>query len=178
MKTFLPATSVVCVLLFAACNDDDNNNTDLSTYDRDFLTSAAQANLAEIRAGEVASTRASDDEVKDFGEHMVTEHTTAWNDLVTVAEDKNYDLPDEPDEEHRRKLDELRALSGYSFDTAYVNSHVKDHEMAISLFRDASSSASHQGVKDYAKRYLPHLEEHLKHAQDLKIKLYSDISPN
>lgn len=179
MKTtfVLPALMACALLMVTSCNDDDNDNNDLSVYDRDFLTMAAQANLAEIRAGEVASMRASDQEVKDFGEHMVTEHTKAWTDLKTVAERNDHDLPDKPDEAHQRKLEGLSEMSGHMFDTAYVNSQVKDHQMAISLFSGASSSANNKEVKDYATTYLPHLEEHLEQAEELKAKLESENFP-
>jgi putative membrane protein len=169
----LPVLMACVLLIGTSCSDDDNDSSDLSAYDRDFLTMAAQANLAEIRAGEVASMRASHQEVKDFGEHMVTDHTKAWADLKTVAERNNHDLPDEPDEAHQRKLEELSEMSGHMFDTAYVNSQVKDHQMAISLFSGASSSANNKEVRDYATIYLPHLEDHLKQAEALKAMLES-----
>jgi putative membrane protein len=179
MKTIPYFPLFMCALLsVAACNDDDDNDNNLSTYDRDFLTSAAHANLAEIEAGKVASTRADDDAVQDYGEHMVTDHTTAWNDLKGVADNEKQNLPEEPDDAHKQKLEYLRNLSGYSFDTAYINSQVKDHEMAIALFEDASDNADDEDVKDYATRYLPHLEDHLTDAQAIKARLDINMNPD
>jgi putative membrane protein len=172
MKINLNSTIVAMLLLAsAACDDDDNNASNASQNDKNFLRDAAYANLAEIQAGDVAEDSASNQEVKTFASHMVSEHNTAWNDLKGVANDEDIDLPGEPDQTHKAKLEYLKTLNGYRFDTAYVNSQVKDHKAAIALFTQAQSNADDGDIRAYATKYLPHLQEHLSNALELQAAL-------
>jgi putative membrane protein len=170
MKNCIGWMLLAAMVAVAACDDDDNG-TDLSRDDRDFLRSAAYANLAEVEMGQLAEDEATDEDVQDFGSHMVMEHTTAWNELEDLAQDEDYNLPENPDDAHQDKLDYLMTLSGYQFDTAYVNSQVKDHQLAITLFTTAKNNADDDDVRAYATKYLPHLQEHLTTALELQAAL-------
>lgn len=63
-------------------------------------------------------------------------------------------------------IEKLNNLSGASFDKAYVEMMVTDHQKAVSLFEKASRSADLE-VKAYANKYLPVLKKHLKQIQAL-----------
>ena len=172
MKLTYGLTFVALLLCgVVACDDDDDNESNASKTDREFLQNAGLANLAEVEMGAVAQDSASDSDVRDFGSHMVQEHTTAWNDLKNIADNKKVDLPKEPDRTHKMKLESIMMLRGYQFDTAYVNSQVKDHQMAIALFTAAQANANDDDVRAYAARYLPHLQEHLTNALELQAAL-------
>jgi putative membrane protein len=173
MKLNFGWTLIGLLLLGAvACDDDDDQSASTITMnDQTFLSNAAFANLAEIAAASAAKDRASNQDVVAFANHMVEEHNTAWTDLQNLANSKKTDLPDSADQGHRAKLAYLKTLQGYQFDTAYVNSQVKDHQMAISLFTTAQMSADDADVRAYAVKYLPHLQEHLTRAQELKAAL-------
>jgi putative membrane protein len=55
-----------------------------------------------------------------------------------------------------------------SFDTAYINSQVKDHQAAVNLFQSEISAGATQSVKDYASKYLPHIQMHLNMADSIR----------
>jgi len=63
-------------------------------------------------------------------------------------------------------LDQLNNLSGNSFDKAYVEMMVSDHQKAVALFEKASQSTDN-AVKTYANKYLPVLKKHLKQVNAL-----------
>ena len=63
-------------------------------------------------------------------------------------------------------IEKLNNLSGASFDKAYVEMMVVDHQNAVALFEKASKSTDND-VKAYANKYLPVLKKHLKHIQAL-----------
>ncbi|WP_168202431.1 DUF4142 domain-containing protein [Pedobacter sp. KBS0701] len=60
-----------------------------------------------------------------------------------------------------QSIDRLNNLSGSSFDKAYIEMMVSDHQKAVALFEKASQS-SDVDVKTYARKYLPILKKHLK----------------
>ena len=129
---------------------------------------AAQAGHAEVATGNVASTQASSDAVKQFGSQMIKDHTSANDELKKIAESKGVPLPDGPDSAHQKALAKLKAMSGAQFDRQYIaDAGVKDHTSAQKLFADASKSAKDPDVKAFAQKTLPVITHHLEMARDL-----------
>jgi putative membrane protein len=150
-------------LTFGSCDKDDDDDAEpnnLSGADSLFMMKASRANRAEIEFGVMAADKGSHTAVKDFGHHMVTDHTTALNDLNALADRWDIDLPNDLDSLHKAKKQMLSGMSGHMFDTAYLKSQVKDHIEAIALFEQEASGGREQKLKDYASKYLPHLRMH------------------
>lgn len=139
--------------------------------DHEFLTRAAASNLAEIEAGRLAAEKAENADVKQFGKHMVEDHTQAQQKLQELAQMEKVSLPQEPDAKHREQMDRLQGLSGAEFDKAFMGLMVEDHKKAVSLFETASQQAKDEQVKGYAEKTLPVLKEHLEKARDLNTQV-------
>jgi putative membrane protein len=161
--------SVVAAVGFASCSDDDDNNTNpsLTVEDKTFMQQAAFGNKAEITAGQMASTKGNENMVKMFGSMMVTDHSTAYDELEDMADRWNYDIPQAPDSMHQAKAQYLNSLSGYSFDTAYTAAQVMDHQKTVQLFQQATQGTAQQQLKAYAEKYLPKIQMHLQHADSI-----------
>lgn len=80
-------------------------------------------------------------------------------------------LPTEADPVHKAKLAILKTLSGYEFDTTYINSQVMDHYATIALFENEISGGRNPLVKNYANKTLPHLKMHLEEALAIQARL-------
>lgn len=157
---------------FSSCDKDDDNNDDLNQTDREFLINAAYSNLAEIDAGTLASTKAMNAEVKNFGSHMISEHSLAMRELDSLATMWNVNTPDTVDAEHKALKQYLSSLSGTSFDTAYMNSQIKDHQKTIALFENEKANGDEDAIQNYyVDKFLPHIREHLTSAQAIRAKL-------
>jgi putative membrane protein len=152
--------------MFSAC-EKDNNDDDLNGTDNTFMTQVAMGNKAEIMAGQLAATKGENAEVKAFGQLMVTEHGMAQTDLESIASSLGKTLPDTVDAEHQALMVRLNSLSGHSFDTAYMNSQVKDHQKTVMIFQTETSDGNNRRVRDYANTYLPHIQMHLQKADSL-----------
>jgi putative membrane protein len=143
----------------------------LSRSDRDFVTRAAQDGMAEVTLGELAASQASSDEVKQFAQRMVDDHTIANNELKELASNKGITFPNETSAKHKALQDRLAKLSGADFDREYMSAMVKDHNNAVALFEKASRSGSDPTLKAWAERRLPTLREHQKMARELAAKV-------
>ena len=139
----------------------------LDKFDEAFIQKAAQAGMTEVKLGELASTKASAAEVKEFGQMMVRDHGKANQELTQLAEKKGVALAAELEDKHQSTLDRLGKLSGGEFDKAYASQMVTDHQMAVSAFEKASQSAKDTDLKNFASKTLPTLQSHLEHAQGL-----------
>jgi putative membrane protein len=171
MKQLMGWALVAVIAATSACDDDDNNNNALAQVDRDFVMNVSEANKAEIEAGQLAMNKGTAQEVQDFGTQMVSEHSTALTDLQTLATKKNATTASTLNEEHQALKQKLTNYTGYSFDTAYVNSQVKDHQKVIAMFQTYQSNGKDADLKNYASTNLPHLQEHLAKAIQVKTTL-------
>ena len=165
MKKMFIAASVLAMVLVACDKDDDD---EINGTDQDFVRMASISNNAEVMAGQLAATKATAPMVKTFGANMVTEHTQAQTDLKTRASEVNISVSDTVDAEHRALMTRLNSLSGYSFDTAYMNSQVKDHQKTIDFFQTEINGGQHQRIKSYANDYLPHIQMHFNKADSIR----------
>jgi putative membrane protein len=142
----------------------------LSSGDRTFATEAAQGGLAEVELGQLALQKATTPQVKQFAQHMVTDHTKANQDLMQVAKSQNLDLPTQVDAKQKSEMDRLRGMSGSDFDTAYMQHMLQDHQKDVSDFQKQAQSGSDPALKGFAQKYLPTLQQHLQMAQSTASK--------
>ena len=170
MKKILLAASMALIVL-ASCKKDDDDN-DINSTDQTFLTQVAIGNKAEIMAGQLASTKGSNAGVKEFGTMMVTEHTQAQTELQSVFSSVGMTMPDSVDAEHQALMTRLNSLTGFAFDTAYINSQVKDHQKTLAVFQSEVSAGKNDNVRNYANKYLPHIQMHLQKADSLSTALH------
>jgi putative membrane protein len=148
-------------------SDNNNNGSSLSDADRNFMMKAGYANAAEIDAAQLAMIKTSHDSVHMFATMMVQDHQPAYNELKTIGSDLGVSIPQEPDDEHKQIKQQLANLSGHSFDSAYMQVQVMDHQKAVSLFEAEVSGGQNPRVKAYANKYLTGLRMHLAEAQSI-----------
>ncbi len=131
-----------------------------------FVTNAAKGGMAEVELGKMATEKASSDQVKQFGQRMVDDHSKANDELKGIAQQKNMTLPTEIDAKDKALRTRLSKLSGAAFDRAYMHAMLADHRQDINEFRMESKAGTDTDIKAFATKTLPTLEDHLKMAQD------------
>ncbi len=139
--------------------------------DSDFMTKAAQGGLAEVNMGNMAASKATNADVKAFGNRMVTDHSKANDELKQLAATKGVVLPGDVNDEQKKAMDSMSSKSGKDFDKAYIDDMVKDHETDVKEFENASKSAKDADLKAWATKTLPTLKEHLRLAKDAQKKV-------
>ncbi len=160
--------SIAASLTFFACKKSKNNNTQtLSTQDQSFISKASLSNTAEVQAGGLADSTSDTAMIRAFGQQMVTDHTTAQNDLKTLGSNLSFSVTDSADAMHTALMDTLRGLSGRMFDSVYIMNQIKDHQAAIADFQNEISEGNQSDVINYANKYLPKLQMHLQMADSI-----------
>lgn len=141
------------------------------TADSKFVMDAAKGGMMEVEMGRMASDHATNPEVKQFAQRMVTDHTKANDELKSVASQKGITLPTSIDASDKAKMDKMSKMSGDAFDKAYMDDMVKDHKKDVAEFRKEANAGQDADIKGFASKTLPTLEEHLKMAQDTHAKV-------
>jgi putative membrane protein len=143
----------------------------LANPDSTFVTKAAGGGLAEVQLGQLATQKASNPDVKAFGQQMVDDHSKANTELQGIASRKSVTLPNTMDSKDQATYDRLSALNGAAFDRAYMADMVKDHRIDITEFEKEANSGSDADLKSFASKTLPTLRHHLELAQSAESKV-------
>jgi putative membrane protein len=130
--------------------------------DRNFANTAAQAGLAEVAAAQIALQKSSNQDVKNFAQRMVDDHSKANDQLKSIATQEGLNLPTSPATADQRKAQALQKLSGAAFDKRYINDQDAAHKEAVALFTKESKSGQDAALKSFAAQTLPTLQDHYR----------------
>ena len=132
-------------------------------------------NTAEIELGKIASERATNAQVKDYGAMMVRDHTMAGNELKQAIAG-NIQVQEQMDEKHQDLAKKLNGLRGNEFDREYMNAMVDGHKEVKDMLDDranekANNEQVENAVNQWAAKTLPKVEQHLQQAAQLRDRL-------
>lgn len=145
--------------------------------DHKFAMEAAMGGMAEVEMGRLAAQKGASDEVRQFGQRMVDDHSKANEELMRVASSKGM-TPPTLDAKHRAAMQKLSALSGEKFDKEYVKMMVGDHKKDVSEFQKEANRGADPDLKAFAASTLPMLQEHLRMIQRINDKMMLRKSGN
>jgi putative membrane protein len=128
--------------------------------------------MEEVELGKLAAQKASDADVKSFGQKMVDDHSKANDQLQQLASQKGVTLSPTLSPTKKGDVNKLAKLSGAAFDRTYVSMMVKDHKKDVADFQKESSKGKDSDVKSWASTTLPTLQDHLKMVQDISSKMH------
>ncbi len=136
--------------------------------DQQFVDKAAQIDMTEAHLGQVAADKASAQDVKDFAQMLVTDHTNDYTQLGMVASKAGLTVPKGIDAQHNKMMAPLEKLKGAAFDRQFAREMVSGHEKAIAEYKKEAADSQNADLKAYANQTLPTLEKHLQAARDLE----------
>jgi len=160
---------VIAGLFLARAAADDRKPvvTDKIPTDHEFLAKALEGNLLEVQLGEKARDKTSNDHVKKFAQRMIDDHTKARQELMDIAKDMKIGVAAGLSKEHRQLLLRLTKADGADFDRTYMNHMVEDHEKDVAEFESYAKNGKNDRLRQFARKTLPTLREHLKMARDI-----------
>lgn len=160
------ALALLSIAAMAVAQAESPTAASKSSDPTTFVTKAAQGGLTEVALGKLAAAQSQDAKIRDFGEHMVKDHTKANDELTNIAKKKGLDVPASLDAEHQAIVQDLKSKSGSDFDTAYSKQMETDHAKTVALFEGATKS-SDTDLAAFARKTLPTLKEHKQMADKL-----------
>ena len=138
-----------------------------SPMDRMFVSKAMQGSMAEVQLGQLTLQKSNNDQVKQFAQRMIDDHTKLNEQMKPVAQQLGVTAPDQISKGDRKTIAKLQGLSGSAYDQAYIKDMVKDHKQDLSQFQMEASSGQDQTVKDAANQGSKVIAQHLQMAQQL-----------
>ncbi|HKD04372.1 MAG TPA: DUF4142 domain-containing protein [Bryobacteraceae bacterium] len=138
----------------------------VSSADTRFAREAAMGGMEEVELGRIAVQNGTNDQVKQFGQRMIDDHSKAGDELKGIASKKNITLPTELDAKHKAAVTRYSNMKGADFDRAYMRDMVKDHEADVAEFQKEANGGSDKDIQGFASHTLPTLQDHLRQARD------------
>ncbi len=145
----------------------ENANNSLEE-DSQFMIKAASGGMMEVELGKLAVNIGSNEQVKEFGQRMVEDHSKANQRLMEIASKKNITLPNAMNDGHQDKVKKLSKKTGTEYDKDYLDFMVNDHNDDIELFEDAVDNLGDEEVKAFAAETLPTLRNHQQQAEAIQ----------
>ncbi len=140
------------------------------TADARFVMFAAMGSTAEIEMGRLAVQKGASEDVRQFGQRMIDDHTRSNEELMRLASPKGITPPTALDAKHQAAMRKMSALTGERFDREYAKMMVNDHKKTVSEFQREAARGADADIKAFAAAQLPALQEHLRMAQRLSDK--------
>jgi len=166
----LASLFAICLTMPAFAADKGPARTDKA-----FVKSAANGGMIEVQMGELATKNAASQEVKNFGQMMVTDHGKANDELKSLAAAKELKLPTELKGKQKEKVEKLSKLTAAEFDKKYMKAMVKDHKKDVEKFKKATKDVKDPEINAWAAKTLPTLEKHLQQAKEVAQKVGADM---
>lgn len=141
-----------------------------ATTPQAFVDFAAQTDMTEAHLGQLAQENAKSQEVKDYANMLVTDHTADYNKLTAVATKAGLTVPKGLDAKHEKMVAPFEKLKGAAFDTRFIHEMISGHESALAAYNKESRDGENADLKAYATDDLPVLEKHESGAKDLTKK--------
>ena len=170
---FISVFSLAAIVMIS-CKKDDDKTPDTNTpnaTDNSFMTTAAHANRSEVDLGQLALTKSSNDSVKIFAQMLVSDHTAAIASLDSLASAYNITLPTTADSAQLAWKDSLNSYTGYTFDTAFINSQIRTHQQLVAIFQDETTNGNADNIQAYANNHIAGLQAHMQFADSVSANL-------
>jgi putative membrane protein len=131
----------------------------LSSKDKSFMLKAAKGGMMEVEWGKLAAKNAQSADVKKFGNRMVTDHSKANDELMSLAQEEGVKLPNE------------KSSGKWKSDKDYMDMMVKDHEKDLAEFQGEAKEGSDADLKKFADKTSKIVQKHLDMAKEIQGKL-------
>jgi len=157
--------AVLALTSVLALSGAHGQNSKSSKADDSFLKQAMQGDMAEVKMGQLAQEKGANDQVKQFGQTLVSDHQQNLDKAKSLAEKIGMTPPESVNAEQKAMYEKMSKLSGQQFDKEFAQHMVQDHKKDIGKFERESKKSG--DVANFAQNTLPVLKKHLEIAESL-----------
>jgi putative membrane protein len=144
----------------------------MQNVDSHFAACLQRANLAEVKLAKIAVERADSENVKQFAQQLIKDHSAIAEELAKLAADagpidRTAKIEQQINERCLTMVQaELESKSGKQFDTCFLGSQVAGHMRMIAALEVLASQTTGQ-LQQIVKSAQPTVQKHYDEAQRL-----------
>lgn len=167
-KALLGAATAFLALGFTMAHAEEAAPGLAST--EEYVTQAAAGDLFEIRSSEIALQRSRNDDVREFAQTMIEDHTESSSNLKVAVADARLPvtLPTEPDDAQQEKIGQLEDAEAGEFDRLYIQMQIEAHDEALQLHRNYAENGELEPLREIASDAASTVESHRDTLESLR----------
>lgn len=133
-------------------------------------------NDAEVEVGQLATSKATDAEVKAFASQIVRDHRALKTDVNRTVQQLNITatVPEDDEdlaEDHQAGMRDLRAKAkGAEFDEAFLEHEIRMHRKVLDEVKDAAGRSQSVDMRTLLEKARDAIQAHLTRAEELEKK--------
>ncbi|PKV63345.1 DUF4142 domain-containing protein [Pontibacter ramchanderi] len=150
---WMAATLVMGGIAFASCSSETQETDTTANVDtelnatavadstlnedkREFMGKAYSISTQQVELGKLAVEKGTTDQIRNYGQQMVDLYSKKLEELQDMSGQYSVTLPQQMEEDHAGRVQELRDKNTDEFDRAYWDTVVDAHKDALSVFED------------------------------------------
>jgi putative membrane protein len=135
----------------------------------EFVQKASSSNQFEIDSSKLALQKTSAQNVKDFAQMMIADHTQMGDQMkeALASSGTGFSPAKNLSPEDRKTMDQLTAAPASAFDNLYVQAQSHAHDEAVNMFTNYADNGDNDSIKRFASDSLPVLKKHQNEAHNL-----------
>lgn len=189
---WMAATLVVGTLAFASCGSDRQDTDSTSNVDtelnaiaaadstlnedkREFMGKAHSISTQQVQLGKLAAEKGLSAQVREYGQQMADLYSTKLEQLQEMSGQYGVTLPQQMEEDHAGRVQELRDKTTEEFDRAYWDNVVDAHKDALDEFEDnvkdieeTDNTTFNQWARNTSKEIRAQMENAMRHRQSAR----------
>jgi putative membrane protein len=119
----------------------------------------------------LAIQRSQDQNIRNFAQKMITDHTAANGTLMPIAQGQEIAMPTALSPAHQAMLEQLSNLNGVAFDTTYINMMIQAHGETLAAMNNQLTKGQSQVINVWVQNTRPVVQQHLQIAEQIKANL-------
>jgi putative membrane protein len=139
----------------------------------EFIKKAAQGNLFEIHAGELAASKGVNSQVREFGQMLQQDHLESQQKLRDLAGAEDL-MPTHLEEKKAEKVKELQERSGEEFDKEFIKMSLTGHSKKIAKLESSLNELEDETLRSFVNESLQVMQKHLTRSKEIAATLGLD----
>jgi putative membrane protein len=140
----------------------------LSPADRRFLERTARGSAYELAIAQLATQKATRDDIKQYAQKLITDHDALNATLQQTAQAKGVTLPTALNKRQQTELQRLQGLSGADFDRAYLTDASRVNAGNRQSLQHEVSTTQDPQIRQLAMQFQSADQQHEAMAQSLR----------
>jgi len=149
--------------------------TPMTEAEQQVLLDMHKLNQSETAVGKLAATHAAKTDVKQFAQHLISDHKANDEKVMSLAKRRGVALSAltptpkqaEKDKNHEQLKQRLETLKGQDFDREFTQAMIEGHRNAISDAQNALAQCRDSDMRALLEETLPKLNKHLQASERL-----------
>ena len=157
-------------------NNSAQNNSQISSSDKEFLQALIQEDVSEIQLAHLALQKSSSPEVKQYAQSKILDADPDMRDRAQqIATQYGVTPPKGPNAQQDQTQGMLSQKSGKLFDNSYMNYEADQQSADVKLVQAEIDSTNNPTIKSYAQTEVLPVKQAASSAVDLSTKISSEL---